>query len=258
MLPSIYISHGSPSLALMENSTTNFLKNLPKSFETPKYILVISAHWVTNNLKILYEDKPSTIHDFYNFPRELYELTYEAPSSKEKNDEVIELLQSNKIEIQKEYSRGGYDHGVWSPLSFLYPKADIPIIQISLPISYDVKELIYLGEVLSPLRDDTLIVASGSITHNLRDMIWDENSTKIKPYAKIFKDWVVEKIENADVDSLINYKKEAPYLSLNHPSLEHFLPLFVSLGASKNKVGKSLHDVYMYGNLSMDTILFKE
>ena len=258
MLPSIYISHGSPSLALTENSTTNFLKNLPKSFETPKYILVISAHWITRNLKILYKERPSTIHDFYNFPQELYELTYNAPSSKEKNDEVINLLQSNGIEIQKDYSRGGYDHGVWSPLRFLYPKANIPIIQISLPISYDAKELIHLGEILSTLRDDTLIVASGSITHNLRDIVWDENLTEIKPYAKIFKDWVVEKIENADIDSLIKYKSEAPYLSHNHPSLEHFLPLFVTLGASKNKTGKSLHDVYMYGNLSMDTILFED
>ncbi len=258
MLPSLYISHGSPALALMKNNTTKFLEELPKSFETPKYILVVSAHWVTRNLKILYEEKPSTIHDFYNFPQELYELNYNAPSSKEKNDEVINLLQSNGIEIQKEYSRGGYDHGVWSPLRFLYPKADIPIIQISLPMSYDAKELIRLGEVLYTLREDTLIVASGSITHNLRDIVWDENLRDIKPYAKIFKDWVVEKIEKADIESLLNYRKEAPYLSHNHPTLEHFLPLYVSLGASKKRVGKSLHDVYMYGNLSMDSILFEE
>ncbi|PLY10892.1 MAG: dioxygenase [Arcobacter sp.] len=257
MLPSIYISHGSPGLALMKNNTTKFLEELSTKFQTPKYILVISAHWVTNSLKILYEDNPHTIYDFYNFPKELYALTYEAPSSKEKNDEIVNLLTSNGIDIQKDYSRGGYDHGVWSPLKFLYPKADIPIIQISLPLTYDAKELMHLGEVLYKLREDTLIIGSGSMTHNLGDIVWDENKSDVKPYAKEFRDWVVDKLEKADIDSLSNYK-QAPYLAHNHPTLEHFLPLFVSLGASKSKVGKSLHDVYMYGNLSMDTILFEE
>jgi len=257
MLPSLYISHGSPMLMMMNNQSTKFLKELSSTFDKPKYILVISAHWVSNNLKILYEDKPSTIYDFYNFPDELYDLTYEAPSSKEKNDEIVKLLDSNEIQIEKDISRGGYDHGVWSPLKFLYPNADIPIIQISLPYNYDAKKLIHLGEVLSNLRENTLIIGSGSLTHNLKGMNRDENSY-VKPSAKAFRDWIVEKIENADIESLINYRREAPFLGENHPTLEHLLPLFVSFGASKNKVGKSLHDVYMYGNLSMDTIIFKD
>ncbi|PLY07340.1 MAG: dioxygenase [Arcobacter sp.] len=257
MLPSLYISHGSPMLMMMNNQSTKFLKELSSTFDKPKYILVISAHWVSNNLKILYEDSPSTIYDFYNFPDELYDLTYGAPSSKEKNDEIVKLLESNGIQIEKDVSRGGYDHGVWSPLKFLYPNADIPIIQISLPYNYDAKELINLGEVLSNLRENTLIIGSGSLTHNLRGMNRDENSY-VKPSAKAFRNWIVEKIENADIESLINYRRKSPFLGENHPTLEHLLPLFVSLGASKNKVGKSLHDVYMYGNLSMDTIIFKD
>lgn len=258
MLPSLYVSHGSPALILMNNSSTDFLKNLSLKFDTPKYILVVSAHWESANLRILYEEKPSTIHDFYGFPKELYDLKYEAPSSLEKNDEVVNLLESNGIKIEKDLQRNGYDHGVWSVLKLIYPKADIPVIQLSLPRNYDAKELLKLGEVLSSLRDDTLILTSGSLTHNLGGLSWDDNDTSVKPYAKGFRDWLMSKIQTGDVDALSNYKQEALYLRENHPTLEHFLPFFVSLGASKSKIGESLNDVFMYSNLSMDTIIFND
>lgn len=257
MLPSLYISHGSPALMIQKNRTTEFLNNLSSNFEKPKFILVISAHWVTNTLKILYEESPSLIYDFYGFPKELYELKYPAKSSKRKSDEIVELLKSNGIKIEKDDFRGGFDHGVWSPLKFLYPDANIPVLQISLPMNYDADELLKLGEILSVLREDTLIIASGSITHNLGDITWIEEDDSAKPYVKEFKNWIIEKLKNADIDSLTNYRKKAPYLALNHPTLEHFLPLFLSLGTSKSKVGKSLHDVYMHGNLSMDTVIFE-
>ena len=119
MLPSIYISHGSPMIMVRDNTTTNFLKNLPSIFEEPKFILVISAHWVTKNLNILYEESPSLIYDFYGFPKELYELKYDASSSKEKSDEIISLFESNGMKIEKDTSRNGFDHGVWSILRFM-------------------------------------------------------------------------------------------------------------------------------------------
>ncbi len=258
MLPSLYISHGSPALMIMDDDTTKFLKQLPSRFDKPKYILVVSAHWVTRDLKILYKENPGLIYDFYNFPRELYELEYNAKSSIEKSDEIIELLESNDIEITKDTSREGYDHGVWSVLRFMYPKADVPVIQLSLPINYDIKQLIRLGEILSKLKEDTLIIASGALTHNLRDISWNEEENFVKDYAKIFRDWIVEKLENKEIQSLINFYSEAPYLKHNHPTLEHFLPLYVSLGASKTKAGESLHNRFMYGNQAMDTIIFKE
>jgi len=256
MLPSLYISHGSPMLMMMDNKSTQFLKKLSSTFLSPKYILIMSAHWESDNLKILYKQNPNTLYDFYNFPKELYKLTYNAPSSKEKNDEIINLLKSNGIEIKKETLRSGYDHGVWSPLRFIYPEADIPVIQISLPYNYDAKELVYLGEVLSVLRKDTLIIGSGSLTHNLRELDL-RNTDIIEPKAKYFRDWIIDKLKNAKINSLINYKQEVPYLKENHPTLEHFLPLFFSLGASGDKIGESLHNSFMYGNLSMDTIIFK-
>lgn len=258
MLPSLYISHGSPELMIQNNETTKFLKDLSSKFDTPKYILVISAHWVTNNLKIIYNDSPSLIYDFYGFADALYNLKYNAKSSKSKSDEIVKLLESNNIEIEKDEFRNGFDHGVWSPLTMLYPNANIPVLQISLPTNYDAKELFKLGDVLSTLRDDTLIISSGSLTHNLGDLNWNSEKGPVKPYAKSFRDWIVKKIEDTDLESLFNYRIKAPYLAQNHPSLEHFLPLYVSLGVAKGKKGKALHDVYMYGNLSMDTIIFEE
>lgn len=257
MLPSLYISHGSPALMVMENITTKFLKQLSSTFEKPKYILVISAHWVTKNLKILYKENPELIYDFYNFPKELYEITYPAKSDKNKNDEIITLLEENGFSIEKESLRDGFDHGVWSPLSFLYPNADIPILQLSLPLSYSPKRLFELGNVLKKLKNDTLIIASGALTHNIFASSWNSEDSLIAPYAKEFRDWIIEKTENAEINSLLNFKTEAPKLSENHPSLEHFLPIFVAMGASDNYVGKSLHNIFMYNNQSMETIIFK-
>lgn len=258
MLPSIFISHGSPALLLSNNKTTKFLEGLSKKFKRPKYILVISAHWVSKGLKILYEDKPNTIHDFYNFPDELYKINYKALSSKEKSNEIVELLKSNNIEIEKDTSRGGYDHGVWSPLKLVYPNSDIPVIQLSLPMNYNSKQLFDLGNILSILKEDTLIIGSGSLTHNLGDLDWNETNSSPKDYVKTFRDWVVNKIENKNIDELLNYKQKAPFLPKNHPTLEHFFPLFIVLGSSKNRSGKSLNNVYTHRNLSMDTIIFDQ
>lgn len=257
MLPSLYISHGSPQLMIMKNNTTEFLDNLSSTFEEPEFILVISAHWVTNNLKILYEESPSLIYDFYNFPEELYRLKYPAKSDLGKTDEIINLLNKEGFEVEKDDFRGGYDHGVWSPLRFMYPKANIPVIQLSLPYTFNQYELLKIGEALQPLRKNTLIITSGSMTHNLRDIDWVENSEHIKNYAKNFRDWVVKNVESGDYNTLLNLEK-APYFRQNHPTPEHFLPFYISLGSSKSKIGESLHNVFMYGNLSMDTIVFKE
>lgn len=258
MLPSIFVSHGSPALTLMNNKTTKFLKSLATLFDTPKYILVISAHWTTNTLEILYKTEASVIYDFYNFPKELYEQEYPAKSDKSKENEIIELLKKNNILITKNKERVGYDHGVWSPLSLIYPKANIPIIQLSLPMNYSIEELIKLGETLIPLRKDTLILTSGAMTHNLGEASWNENDTSINNYAKEFHDWIIDKTKNGDMKELIDFRDKAPYVMKNHPTLEHFLPFFISLGASENRKGESLHNYYIYGNQSMDTILFKE
>lgn len=257
MFPTLFISHGSPALCVIEHQTADFIKNLPLMFDTPQYIIIVSAHWVTRELKILSNVNPSLIYDFYGFPQALYNKTYAAKNDSAMVDNIINVLQDNGIQITKDAQREGYDHGVWSPLSLMYEKADIPIIQLSLPLTLDTNELINIGKALQVFRKNSLIIGSGSMTHNLQDSIWQIDAP-IKHYAKNFRDWMVEKLEMAEIDALKNFIKLAPDAAKNHPTLEHILPLFVSLGASKNNVGKSLNDTYMYGNQSMDTILFKE
>jgi 4,5-DOPA dioxygenase extradiol len=257
MLPSLFISHGSPALVLQKNDTTEFLQNLSSLVDIPKYILVISAHWTTNELQILANDEPFLIYDFYNFPNELYAVEYPIQNSMDKVNEIFDLLKQNNIVVSKNEDRSGYDHGVWSPLKLIYPNADIPVIQLSLPMNYTPNELIKLGEVLYSLRVDTLIIGSGSMTHDLARVNYTEINAKPEIYAKKFRDWIVEKLEKGDSQSVAEFLTQAPYGRQNHPTVEHFLPLFIAMGASKESIGKSLHDRYMFGNLSLDTIIFR-
>ena len=258
MLPSLFISHGSPQLSLMNNSTSTFLRNLSSLFDEPKYILVISAHWVTKELKILADENPTIIYDFFGFPEELYNVKYPIKNDLLQVNKIIKLLKNKNIDIIKDEKREGYDHGVWSPLSLMYPKADIPVIQISLPAHLCIEELLILGEALQELKDDTLIITSGAMTHNIKESVWQNENAKNDQQSEDFRNWIVNKLENKELTELKDFISKAPNVKENHPTLEHFLPLFISLGSSKNKAGKSLHNIYMYGNQSMDTIIFQE
>ena len=256
MLPTLFISHGSPELAIKEHEVADFLRNLPTIIhKNPKHIIIVSAHWVSDGLKILSNDRPGIIYDFYGFPDKLYEKKYPAKNDIEMIDKIKESLLSKNIKISKDYTREGYDHGVWSPLSLMYHDADIPIIQLSLPAEYNTKQLMQLGSALQEFRDDSLIITSGNLTHDLRGSIWDEN-VPVASYAKYFRDTVVEMLEKGDISSLIKFISTDQSTRANHPTLEHLFPLFVSIGASKNKVGKAYNNIYMYSNQAMDTIVF--
>ncbi len=257
MLPSLFVSHGSPRIAIMNNSSTDFLKNLSSLYTEPKYILIISAHWTTSDLRIMSNPNPELIYDFYGFEDALYAKKYNAINDIKQVNKIVSILEEKNISIVKDESREGYDHGVWTALSLMYPQANIPVIQLSLPMHFSNLELLNIGEALQSLREDTLIIGSGAMTHNIREAVRDENAPVV-PYAQKFRDWVVQNIEDAKYNELLEFKAKAPYVYENHPSLEHFLPLFISLGASKNKQGKSLHNVYMHGNQSMDTIIFED
>jgi 4,5-DOPA dioxygenase extradiol len=257
MFPTLFISHGSPALCMMEHQTADFIKNLPLMFDKPEYIIIVSAHWVTPELKILSNANPKLIYDFYGFPQALYNKTYAAKNDTDMVDNIINVLQKNGMQITKDAQREGYDHGVWSPLSLIYEKADIPIIQLSLPLELGINELLKIGKALQVFRKNSLIIGTGSMTHNLQDSVWQIDAP-VQHYAKNFRDWMARKLETGEIDSLKKFIQLAPDTAKNHPTLEHILPLFVSIGASKNNVGQSLNDTYMYGNQSMDTIIFKE
>lgn len=256
MLPSLFISHGSPELVMQQNSSTRFLKKLPNLFQKPKYILIISAHWITSDLQILSTPNPNLVYDFFGFPQELYERQYPIKNDLVQVDNIVSLLNHKNIPITKNIHREGYDHGVWTILSLMYPSADIPVIQLSLPSNYSETQLIKLGAALQELREETLIITSGSMTHNIREAIFKDN-LPIKSYAKEFRDWVVKSVEDANTNELKDFNIKAPHFKQNHPTSEHFVPLLINLGTSSDSKGRSLNNEFMYGNLSMDTILFE-
>ncbi len=257
MFPTLFVSHGSPMTAIMNHSVSEFLKEIPKKFEKPKYIIIVSAHWISNDLRILSNKSPEMIYDFYGFAQELYNVKYPIINDANRVEEVVNVLEKSALHVEQDFEREGYDHGVWVPLSLMYKDADIPVVQLSLPLNQSAEELVKIGEALSVLREDALIIGSGSMTHNLRDSVLDVDAP-VKGYAKEFRNMVVKAIEKGDEDFLKDFVKSIPTLKQNHPTLEHFLPLFIALGASNSKIGEAFNDVYMYGNQAMDTIIFKD
>lgn len=256
MFPSLFISHGSPALMLMDNTTSNFYKTLANKFEKPKYIIIVSAHWETQYLKILSNDSPFLIYDFYNFPQEMYEQDYPTNNDIEMVEKIIKECEKNNISIEKDDDRSGCDHGVWAPLKMIYPDADIPVIQLSLPKNYSVKELLKVGETLQGFRDEAMIIGSGNMTHNLgATNFWDIDA-KPEQYAVEFNEWIIDQCQKGDLDTLLNYQILAPYYKKNHPTPEHFTPFLVALGASKDYKWEALNNVYMYGNQAMTNIVF--
>ena len=229
IMPVLFVSHGSPMLAVdtdQAGELINWGTNLPK----PKAILVFSAHWEGNQLALGesgIHDK--LIYDFYGFPDNLYELQYPAPGSQWLAETVQEIM-SNKMQVP--VTTRGLDHGVWVPFLHLWPRSDIPIVQMSMPSNLSNRELYELGEQLAPLREQgVMIVTSGVITHNLSEYFSQQYETPVD-WVKSFDDWVKEVLLQRDISSLLNWETAAPNAIRNHPTPEHFRPLLIAAGAS--------------------------
>lgn len=258
-LPSLFISHGSPMVLIEPGPSHEFLKELGGMLPRPRAILCVTAHWLTQRPAFSSGAAPETVYDFYNFPAKLYALTYPAPGAPKVAQAAADLLQKHDIaaELDPAY---GFDHGTWVPFKLTYPDADIPIVQMSVQADRDAAWHFKLGEALAPLRDDgVLIVGSGAITHNLRELMAMFGDGRSAPPAWItnFTDWIFAAIRNGRIDDLIDYQNLAPEAGHNHPTTEHFLPLFVALGAAgKSLTSERLHDHADYGVLSMDAYRF--
>lgn len=229
-MPVFFIGHGSPMNAIEINPYTNFLAGLAERFPRPKGILCISAHWMSEGSWITHMAHPKTIHDFYGFPKPLFDVQYPASADLKLADLIIERIKAPPIIPDNE--QWGYDHGTWSVLRHMYPKADIPLLQLSLymeqPGAYHLK----LGEDLRFLRDQgILIVGSGNIVHNLRMINW---TTYSAPYAWAveFDEWVKVKIEQRDFAALANEVRQFEPGRLSVPTWDHYFPLLYILGAS--------------------------
>lgn len=252
MFPSLFISHGAPNIVLGNSKSKRNINKFAKTLKKPKYIIIFSAHYVTNDLKIIDYKKPELLYDFYGFEKELYEYEYEIKNNKETTLKVLNHIKDQGLEVSIHENKNDYDHGVWTTLSMMYEKLDIPIVQISLPSKYSTVELIKLGNALSPLKDEALIIASGGLTHNLADM---NLSSNIKEYAKEFNDYMLDAINKGDEEKILNSVNKRTFY-LNHPTPEHFLPLFIAFGSAQDKKGISFNSEMLYSNISMECFVF--
>jgi 4,5-DOPA dioxygenase extradiol len=252
---SIFISHGSPMHALQPGAAGEAWKALGERLPRPKAILIASAHWETQLPMLTGADKPQTIHDFYNFPEPLYKLRYPAPGAPEVAKRAQSLLKNAGFTAAIDGCRG-LDHGAWSPLLYMYPQADIPVVQISVQPELGPQHHVALGNSVRKLADEgVLIIGSGHMTHNLRD--WSRGQGQPAPYAHEFQQWVKHKLETKDVEAMVDYRARTPHGVRAHPTEEHFLPLFFALGAAAGKARpERVYDAIDSGVLAMDAYLF--
>ena len=244
MLPSLFISHGSPMLALTETPAHDFLRGLGQRLR-PKAVVVVSAHWASRQLLVSTSAYPETIHDFGGFPRELFECQYPAPGEPELALRLAREL--NAVPTER-----GLDHGAWVPLSLMFPQAEVPVVSLSLPVQWSNAELAALGERLAALRDENiLVIGSGSLTHNLYEM--QARDAAMPAWVGEFTDWIEARLAEDDREALLAWES-APKARENHPTPEHFQPLLVAMGAGGQ--AERLHHSVEHGVLAMDVYAF--
>lgn len=257
-MPSLFLSHGAPTLPLTDTPARDFLVRAGGMVPRPKAILVVSAHWETAAPTVSSVALNETIHDFYGFPRPLYEMRYPAPGAPQVAARISELLQAAGIHCNTDHRRG-LDHGAWVPLLLMYPKADIPVLQLSIQTDLGPAHHLRLGRALAPLREeDVLIIASGSFTHDLSEFRGRAPNDPAPDWVNRFADWFDAALTGQHTDDLIDYRRKAPFATKNHPSEEHLLPLYVALGAAgPHAEVERLHASTTYGILRMDVYAFR-
>lgn len=252
-LPGLYISHGSPMLALNPEQVGPALERLGANLPRPEAIIVMSAHWESNALEVSTSIRPETWHDFRGFPEALYEIRYPAPGQPELAEKVLTLLAEAGLTATANNSRPR-DHGVWMPLLHMYPEADIPVVEISLPMSMTSDDIFKIGQTLAVLREQQiLLIGSGSITHNLRELSRNDGENPVPEWASTFRNYVVNKLSHRDFDAVLDWNN-IPHVARNHPTLEHFAPIFFAMGTGSRF--SIVHSSFTMGSLGMDIYRF--
>lgn len=257
-LPVLFISHGSPLHAIEPSLAAQAWASEAERLPRPRAILMVSAHWESRLPLLSGARTPQTIHDFGGFPAELYEIRYPAPGQPQLANQIRDLLKTAGFQAGIEGFRG-LDHGAWVPLLKMYPKADVPVVQLSVQPDLDAAHHFALGAALGPLKKEgVLIVGSGHMTHNLRDWFFAKEGENAE-YAVAFRNWVAERLETGDIASLLDWEDTAPNARRAHPTPEHFLPLFVALGAAGSQSSAAcFHSSFDHGVLAMDAWRWEE
>lgn len=254
-LPTLFISHGAPTYALQPGLAGAVLTELGRALSRPAAVLVVSPHWMTAQPRVMTSAQPATLHDFGGFEKALYRLKYTAPGHPALAQRTIELLGAAGWSAQADVHQG-LDHGAWVPLMHLYPEADVPVYQVSLPATLDAQQALTYGAALAPLSEEgVLIIGSGSLTHNLHEFFGAR--THDAHYAREFADWIRDAVVNGDRTRLASAITQAPHARRAHPTPEHFLPLLVAYGAAQQTTpvtvlpGEMIRDV-----LAMESYVF--
>jgi 4,5-DOPA dioxygenase extradiol len=251
----LFVSHGAPTFALEPGLAGAQLRALGRALGRPRAVVVVSAHWRTAGVLVTSAQQPRTIHDFGGFAAELYDITYPAKGDPVLAGRIADMLRIAGWQASLDSSRG-LDHGAWVPLLHLFPDADIPVVQVSMPRSLEPESALRLGRALAPLASQgVLVVGSGSLTHNLYE--FQHEATGEAPYAREFTQWIRSAVQTGDTLRLVSALHDAPHAARAHPTSEHFLPLLVALGAAEEPLPATVLDGGIeHGVLSMESYVF--
>ena len=256
--PVLFVSHGSPMFALAPGTPGPALSAWVQAHapaQALKGIVIMSPHWMTRGIGVMTTPEPETWHDFGGFPDALYQLQYPAKGDPALARQVLDLLQAADLPCGEDPKRP-YDHGAWVPLREMYPKAEVPVVQVSLPAYVPTSVIYEIGQALAPLREQgILLIGSGSMTHNLRELRREEGPTE--PYVTDFCGWGERTLHSSDLSAMLDYRTRAPGAERVHPTDEHFLPIYFALGAAgwgqnPEVLPQYISHEVIYGSLSMD------
>jgi len=255
VLPSLFLAHGAPDLVISDHTAKRFLNRLADLLPRPRAILIISAHWETTTTALTTAVAPSTVHDFTGWPSSLYELSYPAHTDATLIERTKALLDTAGVPVIEDAVRG-YDHGAWVPLLLSYSDAEIPVVQLSMLRGSNTKQQFSFGQALAPLRQEgVLIIGSGATVHNLYEM--SPEGTPAPDWAEGFDQWLFDCIERRNLEALLRFPAEPITAQRAHPSIEHFLPIYLAMGAGwDGGFARRLHHSYSYGSIGMACYAF--
>ena len=254
MMPVLFVGHGSPMNAIEENEFTKGWEKIAASIPKPQAVLSVSAHWETVGTRVSTLEDPETIHDFYGFPKALFDVEYKAKGSPLYEEKTIDLLDG----LAAADESWGIDHGTWSVLNVMYPKADIPVFQVSIDRQATAQDLFKIGKMLKPLRESgILIMGSGNVVHNLGRV--DFSVEGGFAWADEFDGYIAKRVEQRDFNGIINYRNAGDAARLSVPSTEHFNPLLYVLGATDEHDEIEIYNPScVAGSLSMTSYVFRD
>ncbi len=256
-LPTLFLSHGSPMLAVEDSAAGRFLDGLGDQLPRPKAVVVASAHFMTDRPMLGAHPQPHTVHDFGGFPAPLYQIQYPAPGAPELAEDIAARLAHADLPAKVRPGHG-LDHGVWVPLRRMYRQADIPVVPLSVQPYGTAAQHHAVGRALAPLRDEgVLVIGSGGFVHNLGDLDWQHKDAPLTAWAQEFGDWMHAMLSAHDWPALLDWQQRAPHARHAHPTVEHLMPLFVALGAAGETPNvRTIHRSHEFGSLALDAFAF--